>query len=150
MHDIDPDTYAEAREALESQREAYGRYVEIVSAQSKAVEAENVHLMNGLADQLDAIITEIEEIGRRLAPAYTLVADSRMVGPNAQALRDLMTAVTADAALAQAAVRKLTQRLVKRRDETRSELAALDSASHSTVAGNEWGKRPSHLIDTRR
>ncbi len=150
MRDIEPGTYAEAREALESQRGAYGRYMEIVSAQGKAVDEEDVRLMNGLAEQLDAIITEIEETGRRVAPIYKLVADSAMAGPNAQALRDLMTAVTADAALAQASVRKLTQKLVKRRDELRGELAALDGASHSTVAENGFAAQPSHLIDTRR
>jgi hypothetical protein len=150
MPDIERSTHNEAISALRSQREAYGRYSEIVSAQRSAVEKGNVRRMRGLADQLDEIIAEIEETGRQLAPVYQLVAGGQVDGPNTQAVRDMMTAVTADAALAQTNVRKLTQLLVAGRDETRRNLDSLNGGTGQSTMVGTYGAAQANLIDTRR
>jgi hypothetical protein len=121
-----------------------------VSAQRTAAETGNVRLMSGLADQLDALITDIDGTGRRLGPVYQLVAGGQVDGPRVQAIRDMMTAVTADAALAQASVRRLTLLLITRRDETRKEFDSISASTPAAFAGTAAGRSSPSLIDTRR
>jgi len=149
MPDIESAVHDNAVAALESQREAYGRYLEIVNAQHKAVENGNVRLMNGLADQLDTIIVEIEENGNDLLPVYRLISEGKVDGPRVQVIRDLMTAVTADAAMAQARVRSLTHTLLKGRDDTRRELESLDRSRQIEISRSRYDTRPPNLVDAR-
>lgn len=150
MPDLDKQIHDETLAALKKQRDAYARYIEIVGAQQKAVANGNLSLMRGLADQLDGIIAEIEEIGNQLMPVYQSISSGQVDGLHVQAVRDQMTAVTADAALAQANVRKLTQLLVKGRDETRQQLESMDGTAQSPMVDSPLENKPPNLIDTRR
>lgn len=127
MHDLQPDAYTAATEALSDQRAAYGRYLEIVDAQRAALGSDNLRVVTALAARLDGIIAEIQVAAKRLAPALEAIERRSVDGPRTQALRDLMTATAAEAALAQLSIRDLTKQIAAGRDQVAKELDGLAS-----------------------
>ncbi len=150
MPDVDRELFESATVALSAQREAYQRYLQIVDAQRAALQADDMRLMRGLADQLDKIIADIEDHGKNVAPIQRLFSGGQVDGKRAQEIRDMMTAVAADAASAQASVRELTRRLVQGRDETRRELLSLENDNAASAPPGALESPQPRLIDTRR
>lgn len=148
MHDLEPDAYTAATEALSDQRAAYGRYLEIVDAQRAALGSDNLRVVTALATRLDGIIAEIQVAAKRLAPALEAIERRSVDGPRTQALRDLMTATAAEAALAQLAIRDLTKQIAAGQDQVAKELDGLGSSEPgSRAVGRPQNLRPA-LIDT--
>ncbi len=148
--DVDQDLFESATRALLAQRQAYQSYLQIVDAQRAALQADDMRLMRGLADQLDGIIADIEDQGKNVVPIQRLFSGGQVDGIRAQEIRDLMTAVAADAASAQASVRELTRRLVQGSDEARRELLSLEDDSTPNSAAGALDTPQPRLIDTRR
>ena len=148
MHDLEPDAYTAATEALSDQRAAYRRYLEIVDAQRAALGSDNLRVVTALAARLDGIIAEIQVAVKRLAPALEAIERRSVDGPRTQALRDLMTATAAEAALAQLSIRDLTKQIAAGRDQVAKELDGLAlSAPGSRAVGGPQNLR-SALINT--
>ncbi len=149
MRDLEPESYRVATEVLSDQRAAYGRYLEIVDAQRAALGSDNLRVVTALAARLDGVIAEIQVGAKRLAPVLEAIERRSVDGPRTQALRDLMTATAADAAMTQAAVRDLTQRLVAGRDQAAKQLDAPSPAGPHRRPGSPPGRAQPALIDAR-
>ena len=149
MGDLEPEAYTAATEALSDQRAAYGRYLEIVDAQRAALGSNNLRVVTALAERLDGVIAEIQVGAKRLAPVLEAIEHRSVDGPRTQTLRDLMTATAADAAMAQAAVRDLTQQLAADRDQAATELDATSPAGPLRRSGFPPGRAQPALIDAR-
>lgn len=148
MHDLEPDAYTAATGALSDQRGAYGRYLEIVDAQRAALGSDNLRVVTALAARLDGIIAEIQVGAKRMAPALEAIERRSVDGPRTQALRDLMTATAAEAALAQLSIRDLTKQIAAGQDSVAKELHGLASTEPgSRAVGGPQSLRPA-LIDT--
>lgn len=148
MHDLEPDAYTAATEALSDQRAAYRRYIEIVDAQRAALGSDNLRVVTALAARLDGIIAEIQVAAKRLAPVLESIERRSVDGPRSQALRDLMTATAADAALAQLSIRDLTKQIAAGQHLVAKELDGLASPGpHSRAVAGPQNLRPA-LIDT--
>lgn len=148
MYDLEPDAYTAATETLSDQRAAYRRYLEIVDAQRAALGSDNLRVVTALAARLDGIIAEIQVAAKRLVPVLEAVERRSVDGPRSQALRDLMTATAADAALAQLSIRDLTKQIAAGRDLVAKELDGLGSPGpHSRAVAGPQNLRPA-LIDT--
>ena len=128
MHDLEPDAYTAATEALSDQRAAYRRYLEIVDAQRAALGSDNLRVVTALAARLDGIIAGIQVGAKRLAPVLKAIEHRSVDGPRTQALRDLMTATAAEAALAQLAIRDLTKQIAAGQDQVAKELDGVASS----------------------
>lgn len=149
MPDLELRLYEIAVEALATQRDAYRRYLEIVDAQRAALRANNLSLVTSLAERLDAIVTEIRNCGKLMAPMHRAFGPGSVDGPRTQAVKDLMTATAAEAVLAQSSVRELTKRLVGQRDDVSRELNLERGTSPSQGTGRRDRSVSAALIDTR-
>ena len=132
--DLEPEAYTAATDALSDQRAAYGRYLEIVDAQRAALGSNNLRVVAALAARLDGIIAEIQVAAKRLAPALEAIERRSVDGPRTHALRDLMTATAAEAALAQLSIRDLTKQIAAGRDQAAKELDGLASSGPASRA----------------
>lgn len=148
MRDLEPEAYTAATEALSNQRAAYGRYLEIVDAQRAALGSNNLRVVMALAARLDGIIAEIQVAAKRLAPALKAIERRSVDGPRTRALRDLMTATAAEAALAQLGVRDLTKQIAADRDLVANELDGLASSGTGSRAVGRPRDLRLALIDT--
>ncbi len=148
MRDLEPEAYTAATEALSDQRAAYGRYLEIVDAQRAAVGSNNLRVVMALTARLDGITAEIQVAAKRMAPVLKAIERRSVDGPRTQALRDLLTAAAAEAALAQLSIRDLTKQIAAARDQVAKELDGLASSGPgSRAAGGPQDLRLA-LIDT--
>jgi hypothetical protein len=127
--DISHDFHADAKEALCEMRASYGRYLDVVEAQRVALGQGNLRMVARLSERIDTIIADVQDRSNKLAPVYPTVSSRATDGPRAQELRDLMTAVAAEAALAQAAQQDLTKQMITRRDQVVHDLDQLDGLS---------------------
>ncbi len=147
MPDLDRGFYDRAAEVLGTQRDAYKRYMQILDAQRAAMGSNNIRLVTALAQRLQVILGEIQTAGRLLAPTYHSFKQGRVDGPRTQSLKDLMTAVAAEAALAQASVRALTSRLTGVQAEIARELDLHPSPNKRAVPGRPPRHTHPALID---
>ncbi len=129
MNDLDEVALQEATWALGERRRIFARYTTILDAQRAALKSDNIPLMANLAQQVDAIIADLYANWQRIAPYEKVIAEGSSDGPNTQTVRDLMTAVAAEAALAEATVRDLTKQLLRKRRAVRDELELLDQGT---------------------
>ena len=142
--DISHNQHAAAKAALGEVRALYGRYLDVVEAQRVALQQSNVRLVARLSENIDTIIAGTRVRSNELAPVYTTLSSQTTDGPRAQELRDLMTAVAAEAELAQAAQRDLTRQMITRRNRLAKELDRLDSPGVRTTS--PYSRQPA-LVD---
>jgi hypothetical protein len=142
--DISHNQHECAIAALEDVRASYGRYLDVVEAQRIALQQEDMRLIARLSEKIDTTIAEVRARSKNLAPIYPILSLETTDGPRAQELRDLMTAVAAEAALAQAAQRDLTRQMIARRNQAARELDQLERDSLRT--SSPYSRQPA-LVD---
>ncbi len=148
MPDLDRGFYDRAADVLGTQRDAYKLYMQILDAQRAAMGSNNIRLVTALAQRLQVILGEIQTASRLLAPTYHRIQQGRVDGPRTQSLKDLMTAVAAEAALAQASVRALTSQVAGVQAEIARELDLDPTTNPTPTAGRPRGGPQPALIDT--
>lgn len=119
-----PDSLARvSRQALESSRTAYARYLHLLDAQRAALRAGDDTMLSALAAEATAVLERLDH-GHRLPPELGECLH-HATGPRAREVRGLMAALRLEAETASASVQEFTGQLEARRRSLLGALAEL-------------------------
>jgi len=133
MKDFTVEEFAEAFAALGVQGAALGRYGSLVSEQSAAVEIDDIDRVDALALELDGVIADLDDGGRRLGRFQQMLVRCEVSGPRAAALRREMLQLADGASAIERTARSLARQLVARRNAVGAELAQFDQRQRAAA-----------------
>ena len=149
MGDVALQSYEIAAEALGAQRDACGRYSEVVDAQHAAFRSGNLALVLELSKRLDTIIAEMSVQTTLLEPVSRKIRSSEVNGPRTRTLIELMTVTATEAALVQANINNLGKRITADRDLLAEQLDHLGASAPGSRTSRGRQHPGAAVIDTR-